>query len=175
LSPEIFRAYDWLQQVGFPQINIDLIAGMMGESDENWARCVEKAGELEPDNITIYQMELPHNTLIANEMKSRASPRRSRVGWSSGAGSARRWTRSARRDIRSPAATSWFGNLDTDHFVYRDHLFRGSDVLATAFPRSATSRAFITRTSIRSSSTPREWPPATCPFTGRSFPRRTKS
>ncbi len=42
LSPEIFRAYDWLQQVGFPQINIDLIAGMIGETDENWHRCVER-------------------------------------------------------------------------------------------------------------------------------------
>ncbi len=40
LSPEIFRAYDWLQQVGFPQINVDLIAGMIGESDDNWANCI---------------------------------------------------------------------------------------------------------------------------------------
>ena len=26
LSPEILKAYDWIQQVGFPQVNIDLIA-----------------------------------------------------------------------------------------------------------------------------------------------------
>ena len=62
LSPEIFRAYDWIQQVGFPQVNIDLIAGMVGETEENWAACVEKAVEMQPDNITIYQMELPFNT-----------------------------------------------------------------------------------------------------------------
>ena len=43
LSAEIFRAYDWIQQVGFPQINIDLIAGMIGETDENWTDCVERA------------------------------------------------------------------------------------------------------------------------------------
>ncbi|RLS46038.1 MAG: radical SAM protein, partial [Planctomycetota bacterium] len=36
LSPEIFKAYDWIQQAGFPQVNIDLIAGMVGETDENW-------------------------------------------------------------------------------------------------------------------------------------------
>ncbi|MCA9032073.1 MAG: radical SAM protein, partial [Planctomycetaceae bacterium] len=41
LSPEIERAYGWIQQVGFPQINIDLIAGMVGETDENWHACVE--------------------------------------------------------------------------------------------------------------------------------------
>ncbi len=32
LSPEIYRAYDWAREVDFPQINIDLIAGMMGEN-----------------------------------------------------------------------------------------------------------------------------------------------
>ena len=32
----------------FPQINIDLIAGMLGETDENWRACVEKTLELEP-------------------------------------------------------------------------------------------------------------------------------
>src|SRR5262249_26343434 len=36
LSPEIYRAYEAAREVGFPQINIDLIAGMMGESEEKW-------------------------------------------------------------------------------------------------------------------------------------------
>ncbi|MFV0444196.1 MAG: coproporphyrinogen-III oxidase family protein, partial [Planctomycetaceae bacterium] len=65
LSEEIFRAYGWLQQVGFPQINIDLIAGMIGETDENWHKSVDKAIEMQPDNVTIYQMELPWNTVIS--------------------------------------------------------------------------------------------------------------
>ena len=29
-SPEVFQAYEWAREVGFPQINIDLIAGMVG-------------------------------------------------------------------------------------------------------------------------------------------------
>ena len=69
LSPEVFRAYEWLQQVGFPQINVDLIAGMVGETDENWANCIERVKQMEPDNVTIYQMELPYNTLISREIK----------------------------------------------------------------------------------------------------------
>src|SRR3990170_91109 len=35
-SPEIFRAYDYARSLGFPQINIYLIAGMLGEDDANW-------------------------------------------------------------------------------------------------------------------------------------------
>ena len=35
-SPEIARVYRDARALGFPQINIDLIAGMLGETDENW-------------------------------------------------------------------------------------------------------------------------------------------
>src|SRR5215216_7556526 len=59
LSAEIYRAYEWAREVDFPQINIDLIAGMMGESEETWRDAVRRAVELEPDSVTIYQMELP--------------------------------------------------------------------------------------------------------------------
>src|SRR3982751_829712 len=41
-SPEIFRAYEWIREVGFPQINIDLIAGMLGETEDKWKMAVNK-------------------------------------------------------------------------------------------------------------------------------------
>jgi oxygen-independent coproporphyrinogen-3 oxidase len=68
LSPEIYRAYEWAREVDFEQINIDLIAGMVGESEERWRETVRRAVELEPDSVTIYQMELPYNTPISQEM-----------------------------------------------------------------------------------------------------------
>ncbi len=131
LTPEIFRAYDWLQQVGFPQINIDLIAGMIGETDENWLRCVEKAIELSPDNITVYQMELPFNTLISKEMREHGvtSPV---ADWPT----KRRWVSEAMDRFLTAGYQISSGNefvksLDTDRFVYRDNLFRGTDLLAS--------------------------------------------
>src|SRR4051812_48553248 len=42
-SPEIYRAYDWVRQAGFKNINIDLIAGMLGETEDKWKVTVEKA------------------------------------------------------------------------------------------------------------------------------------
>ena len=68
LSAEVYQAYEWAREVDFPQVNIDLIAGMMGESDEHWRDCVRRAIELEPDSVTIYQMELPYNTIISQDM-----------------------------------------------------------------------------------------------------------
>ena len=58
------------------EINIDLIAGMMGETEEKWRDAVRRAIELEPDSVTIYQMELPYNTVISQDIlkKGAASP-----------------------------------------------------------------------------------------------------
>ena len=131
LSPEIDRAYGWIQQVGFSQVNIDLIAGMIGETDDNWRTCVERARQMEPDNITIYQMELPHNTIISREMKEQHvdSPI---ADWPT----KRRWVGEALDTLLAggyqiSSGNELVRNLATDHFVYRDHLFRGSDILAT--------------------------------------------
>lgn len=130
LSPEIDRAYGWLQQVGFPQINVDLIAGMIGETDENWTACVERVAEMDPDNITIYQMELPHNTIISKEMKEQGvdSPV---ADWQT----KRRWVDQAMNMLTAQGYEISSGNelvknRQTDRFVYRDSVWRGCDLLA---------------------------------------------
>ncbi|QDT37452.1 coproporphyrinogen-III oxidase family protein [Stratiformator vulcanicus] len=131
LSPEVFKAYEWIKAADFPQVNIDLIAGMIGETDENWMQCVEKAAEMDPDNITIYQMELPHNTVISKEMKESGvtSPI---AGWEL----KRRWMNEAidyllERGYHVSSGNEVVKNPETDRFIYRDNLFRGSDLLAT--------------------------------------------
>ncbi|MBC8115437.1 MAG: coproporphyrinogen III oxidase family protein, partial [Candidatus Saccharimonas sp.] len=130
LSPEIFKAYDWIQQAGFPQVNIDLIAGMVGETDENWTKCIEQARQMQPDNITIYQMELPFNTLISKEMRELhiASPV---ADWAT----KRRWVDEAMNTLAADGYQVSSGNElvknpDTDHFVYRDNVWRGCDLIA---------------------------------------------
>ena len=131
LSPEIDRAYGWIQQVGFPQVNIDLIAGMIGETDENWLKCIERARSMKPDNITIYQMELPFNTLISKEMRELhiVSPI---ADWAT----KRRWVDEAINTLaqdgyQTSSGNELIRNPATDHFVYRDNVWRGCDLLAS--------------------------------------------
>lgn len=131
LSPEILRAYEWIQQVGFPQVNVDLIAGMIGETDENWTQCIERVREMAPDNITIYQMELPFNTIISKEMKQLGieSPV---ADWAT----KRRWVNQAfdtllQAGYHISSGNELVKNPDTDHFVYRDSVWRGADLLGT--------------------------------------------
>src|SRR5215204_298040 len=68
LSAEIYDVYEKARSVDFPQINLDLIAGMVGETEEKWRHAVKNSLELQPDSVTIYQMELPYNTIISQEI-----------------------------------------------------------------------------------------------------------
>ena len=70
LSPEIYRAYAWAREVDFGQINLDLMAGMVGDSEDKWRDTVRRAIELEPDSVTIYQMEVPSNAIISQQVQN---------------------------------------------------------------------------------------------------------
>jgi oxygen-independent coproporphyrinogen-3 oxidase len=129
LSPEIYRAYEWVQQVGFPQVNIDLIAGMMGETEEKWRDAVKRAIELEPDSVTIYQMELPYNTSISQDIlkKGIVSPI---AGWST----KRRWLDYAfeqflAHDYEIAGTDIVATKKKTCRFIYRDALWHGGDMI----------------------------------------------
>lgn len=64
-SEEIYRSLPWIKALAFDQLNIDLIAGMVGETWENWRDCVQRTIDCDPDSVTIYQLELPFNTVYS--------------------------------------------------------------------------------------------------------------
>ncbi|HKQ61475.1 MAG TPA: coproporphyrinogen-III oxidase family protein [Candidatus Polarisedimenticolaceae bacterium] len=68
VSREIHRVLPWVRELGFPQLNIDLIAGMIGETEESWRASVRQALEAAPDSLTIYQLELPYNTVYSGQL-----------------------------------------------------------------------------------------------------------
>jgi oxygen-independent coproporphyrinogen-3 oxidase len=131
LSAEIFRAYEWIREVGFASVNIDLIAGMAGETDANWDACIEKTIELAPDSVTIYQMELPFNTVYSQEILVGGAPV-SVAGWAT----KREWVRRAFAALEDAGYTVSSGytlvrDPDAISFSYRDHLWRGADLVGT--------------------------------------------
>ena len=73
-SAEVFRSYGWAREAGFDQINVDLIAGMLGDTTEKWYETVDKTLALKPDSLTIDQMEVPHNSIIARESSDLGEP-----------------------------------------------------------------------------------------------------
>ena len=129
LSPEIYRAYQWAREVDFPQINIDLIAGMMGETEEKWKDAIKRAIDLQPDSVTIYQMELPYNTVISQDIlkKGMTSPI---AGWSI----KRHWLDYAfeqflAHDYEIAGTDIVATKKKTCRFIYRDALWHGGDMI----------------------------------------------
>jgi oxygen-independent coproporphyrinogen III oxidase len=129
-SPEIDRVYRFARAIGFPQVNIDLIAGMLGETEENWQACIRRTLELEPDSITIYQMELPYNTTISRDLLKKTGQFREPVAsWST----KRRWVDEAFRALERAgyyigSAYTAVRDPKTTSFVYRDRLWQGADL-----------------------------------------------
>jgi len=128
---EIGRAYDWAKDLAFPQINIDLIAGMLEETEENWRACVARAIAMEPDSVTIYQMEIPFNTTIYQRMKAAGELVAPVADWEV----KRQWVDYAFKEFEThgyaiASAYTAVRNPDKTHFVYRDALWEGADLLS---------------------------------------------
>ena len=51
---DFFRAYALAQEIGFRDINVDLIAGLPGDDFQNFSETVDKVIELAPTNITVH-------------------------------------------------------------------------------------------------------------------------
>ncbi|MBL8173361.1 MAG: coproporphyrinogen III oxidase family protein [Bryobacterales bacterium] len=129
-AKQIDKAYDLARSLGFAQINIDLIAGMVGETEENWRECVAKTIAMSPESVTIYQMEVPYNTTIFKEMRIRGREVAPVASWRT----KRDWVNYAFNELEHAGYT--IGSAYTavkdaarTKFLYRDLLWRGADML----------------------------------------------
>jgi oxygen-independent coproporphyrinogen-3 oxidase len=129
-AKQIDQSYELARSIGFPQINIDLISGMVGETTPNWQDCVAKTIALSPDSVTIYQMEIPYNTTIFHNMKVEGQTVAPVASWSM----KRQWVEYAfaefeRAGYTVASAYTVVKNPAKTHFVYRDLLWMGADMV----------------------------------------------
>ncbi len=134
LEDEIHRAFGWARDLGFDQINIDLIAGMVGEDWDNWEDCVRKTILLDPDSVTVYQMELPYNTVFSKELKvvGADEPAMAIADWPT----KRAWVEYAFAEFVAAgyeisSAYTVVKSKARMQFVYRDALWTGADMFGT--------------------------------------------
>ena len=130
-SKEILRAYNYAREIGFPQVNIDLIAGMVEETEDKWKETVDKALVLRPDSVTIYQMEVPYNTGIYQQMKREGKLVAPVADWDT----KRRWVQYAYNEFEKigytvTSATTVVKDPARVRFVYREGLFSSADILS---------------------------------------------
>ncbi len=133
LTKEVYKAWDWIQAADFANVNIDLISGMVGENWDNWKHNIRETIKLSPHSVTIYQMELPFNTVYSKDILGEKIETPV-ADWDT----KREWLNYAYDELQSAgykisSAYTMVKDLKDDvvSFSYRDNLWQGSDLLAT--------------------------------------------
>lgn len=129
-SREVYGAYDAAKSANFSHINVDLIAGMLEETDERWRETVAKTLALAPDGVTIYQMEVPYNSAIYQRMKEAGTLNSPVADWET----KRRWVAEAFQVFEAAgytvvSATTLVKDPSKTYF-YRQGLFNGTDLFS---------------------------------------------
>ncbi|SRR6266540_869718 len=123
-------AFHLAREAGFREINVDLLAGLPGETAQSWQETVERVLQLAPDCVTIYQFELTHNSILYLQEGEACSP--SLPNWAE----KRRWVGRAFRKFEDVGYTVGSGymairNSRNWKFVYTvDNFWHGGDLLA---------------------------------------------
>ena len=130
LSKEVYRVMPWIESLNFDQVNIDLIAGMVGETWESWRETVKRTIDLNPDSITVYQMELPFNATYSQDiLGGKALPV---ANWKT----KREWHNYAFEQFElagygNSSAYTMVRKGKSCRFAYRDAVWQGSDMMGT--------------------------------------------
>ena len=130
-SPEIYKAWPWIEAAGFANTNVDLIAGMVGETWDKWRDAVARTIDLSPDSVTIYQMELPFNTVYSKDIlggviETPVADWATKRAWVDYA-----FDQLAAHGYCVSSAYTMVKHPERVNFSYRDNLWQGSDLLAT--------------------------------------------
>ncbi len=131
LSKQVFNAWEWISAAKFPNVNIDLISGMVGETWDNWRENIRKTIELSPESVTIYQMELPFNTVISkgileNQIENPIADWDTKRAWVDYA-----FNELIAAGYSVSSAYTVVKDPNKVNFSYRDNLWHGADLLAT--------------------------------------------
>ncbi len=131
LSKQVFTSWEWIKAANFANVNIDLISGMVGESWDNWRENIRRTIELSPDSVTIYQMELPFNTvysadILGNKIETPVADWPTKRAWVDYA-----ITELSAAGYSVSSAYTFVKDASKVNFSYRDNLWMGSDLLAT--------------------------------------------
>lgn len=133
---DVERAWELIQGMQFPVVNVDLIAGLVGETDESFFTSLGRVIQMRPASVTIYPLEIPLNTPLYKNLREGelVTPppswevKRARVGAAfQRLEEAGYEVRSAYSAVRDPVGHA---------FLYQDVQYNGADLLgigASAF------------------------------------------
>jgi oxygen-independent coproporphyrinogen-3 oxidase len=127
----ILDSYEKARDLNFGQINIDLIAGLQAETEDSWHKTIRRTLELMPDSVTIYQLEVPLNTILFKQMQSNDDEKITLHNWDT----KYQWMQQAFEELERAGYTltsAYTAVRDpvAHRFLYRDSLWHGADLIA---------------------------------------------
>lgn len=66
-ADDVLRAYDLARKTGFPVINMDVIAGLEGDTAESFARTMDCLLALAPENITVHTLAIKRGADLSDK------------------------------------------------------------------------------------------------------------
>lgn len=129
LAEDVSRAFALLRGAGFARVNLDLMCGLLGETEEKWRESLRRVIELGPESVTIYQTEIPYNTQLYRDLEAGTLPapplswglKRARLDMG--------FCEFERAGYTLVSAYNAVKDPQRDRFLYQDYLWRGADML----------------------------------------------
>ena len=136
---DIERAFETIRSEAFDVVNLDLIVGLLGETDDTFFPSLEKIVAMAPESVTLYQLEIPHNTPLYRSLNADAAAaslptwetKRRRLGQAFDRLEQEGYSiRSGYTAVRDP---------ERHEFLYQDLQYKGADLVGIG----ASSFSFI--------------------------------
>ena len=130
LVADVEAAYAAVRQVGFDVVNLDLMVGLVGETEATVERSLERVLQLAPDCVTAYQLEIPFNTPLCRELRQgEIDP--PPASWAEKHARLRGvFARLAAAGYHAISSYAAVRDPERHAFVYQDALYHGADLLA---------------------------------------------
>lgn len=68
-AEEVEQAVVWARQSGFDNLSLDLIYGLPGQSGDDWSDTVERALQLRPNHLSVYQLTVESGTHLEVQLR----------------------------------------------------------------------------------------------------------
>ena len=73
---EAARSVELLRDAGMPEVNIDLMFSIPGQSEQDWKETLARTIALEPDHVSAYNLTYEEDTAFFDDWKRRGMPHR---------------------------------------------------------------------------------------------------
>lgn len=129
LVRDVERAYALIRQSGFEQVNLDLIVGLLGQTEASFLTGLERVVHMGPESVTIYQLEMPHNTPLYRQWSGGTLSGPPPVWEEKRAWLARGFRRLLAAGYRLRSAYTAVCDPNRDRFIYQDAQYHGADLV----------------------------------------------